>query len=356
VIDRRSLLAMGAVAAAGGCASDTAASARGADVLRIGVASCAHQDRPQPIWDAARGDALDAFVFAGDNVYGDAVPFDRAVLRAAYDTLAAKPEFERLRASLPHAAVWDDHDYGVNDGGADFPHKQAAKDEFLRFWRVPADDPRRARDGLHTVQWFERGAGRRVQLIVLDTRWFRSPLKRTDARGAPGRERYLPDDDPAKTMLGAAQWPWLEERLREPADVRLLVSSVQCVVDGHGWERWGNLPAERERLYRLIRATGARGIVVLSGDRHIGAIYREASALLPQPLYELTSSGVTHPSSRIDEATPKRIGALVNALHYGVVEIDFAARRLTLSLRGVDRRVLREHAVAFDELRIEARA
>jgi alkaline phosphatase D len=105
-----------------------------------------------------------------------------------------------------------------------------------------------------------------VQVILLDTRFFRSPLKPTDQRNAPGRERYLPDEDPTKTMLGEAQWAWLADRLREPAEVRLIVSSVQVLAEGHGWERWGNFPRERQRLYDLIRDTGARGVVYLSGD------------------------------------------------------------------------------------------
>lgn len=344
---RRNVIVAGAAALAGCAAADM----RGDPRVRIGVASCADQDKPQPIWDAALAEGLDGFVFAGDNVYASGQPFDVSRLRRAYDTLAQHANFERLRASVPHLAIWDDHDYGLNDGGADFEHKQASKDELLRFWRVGADDPRRAREGVYHAQVIERG-GRRVQLIALDTRWFRSPLKLTDLRGAPGRERYLPDADPAKTMLGEAQWRWLAAQLRASADVRVIVSSVQCVVEGHGWERWGNLPAERERLYRLIRDTGARGVVVVSGDRHIGALYRQADALLPYPLHEMTSSGVTHPWASAKEDGPNRLGPLVTVRHYGMVDIDFAARQLLLSLRGLDNQVLQEHRIGFDEVGI----
>ena len=119
-----------------------------------------------------------------------------------------------------------------------------------------------------------------MQVILLDTRWFRSALKPSDDRGKPGKERYLPDADPAKTMLGEAQWRWLEEQLRQPAELRLLVSSIQVVAEGHGWERWGNFPLERQRLYRLIADTRAQGVVFLSGDRHVGALYREPPARL----------------------------------------------------------------------------
>jgi alkaline phosphatase D len=68
-----------------------------------------------------------------------------------------------------------------------------------------------------------------------------------DERNTLGRERYI--SDPAKTMLGEAQWRWLEERFKEPGDLRLIVSSIQVLAEGHGWERWGNLPLEGQRLF-----------------------------------------------------------------------------------------------------------
>lgn len=344
---RRDVLVAGAAALAGCAGADVAGAAR----VRIGVASCADQDKPQPVWDAALAERPDLFVFAGDNVYASEQPFEIAKLRRAYDTLAGHANFERLRAAVPHLAIWDDHDCGLNDGGAAFEHKQASKDELLRFWRVAADDPRRAREGLYHAQTVER-AGRRVQVIALDTRWFRSPLKLTDQRGAPGKERYLPDADVTKTMLGEVQWRWLEARLREPADARVIVSSIQCVVEGHGWERWGNLPAERERLYRLIRDSGARGVVIVSGDRHIGGLYRQQGGALPYPLYEMTSSGVTHPWANAKEDGPNRLGPLVTVQHYGVVDIDFGARRVLLSLRGTTNQVLQQERIDFDAVRI----
>ncbi len=345
---RRSLVVVGGAAALGACA--VAPNQPGGESLRIGVASCADQAKPQPIWDAALQQRCGYFVFAGDNVYASE-PFAIDTLRQAYAALAAKTNFQTLRNTTPHLAVWDDHDYGVNDGGAEFAHKQASKDEFLRFWRASADDPRRSREGLYHAQTIER-SGRRVQVIGLDTRWFRSPLKPTDLRGASGRQRYRPDADPAKTMLGQAQWRWLETQLRERADVRVIVSSVQCVVEGHGWERWGNLPAERERLYRLIRDTQARGVVIISGDRHIGALYRETNATLPYALHEMTSSGVTHPWTAAAEDGPNRIGPLVTVPHYGLIDIDFAARQITLSLRGIDNRSVHAHAITFEELHL----
>lgn len=346
---RRELLAAGAaLGALAGCAGGTYAAA--APLHRIAFASCADQTRPQPIWDTVLADKPDLMVFGGDNVYASEQPWSLQRLEQAYATQAAIPGFRRLRETVPHLAIWDDHDYGPNDGGAEFAHKHESKDAFLRFWDVPAGDPRRFHEGLHHAQVFGP-PGQRVQVILLDTRWFRSRLKRTDQRDAPGKERYVPDADPAKTLLGPAQWSWLEARLREPAEVRLIVSSIQVVVEGHGWERWGNFPLERERLYRLLRQTRAEGVVFLSGDRHIGGLYRETSGV-PYPMYEMTSSGVTHPWAKAAEAGPNRLGELFTGLHYGTVEIDWAARALRLVIKDIGGSARRSQSIAFNELKV----
>ena len=245
-------------------------------------------------------------------------------------------------------ATWDDHDFGLNDGGASFPHKQAAKDEFLKFWAVPASDPMREREGVYSAKLFGP-RGQRVQVIMLDTRWFRSDLKPTDQRNAAGQERYVPDHDPTKTMLGPAQWSWLQAQLQEDAQVRLIVSSVQVLAEGHGWERWGNFPLERQRLFDLIGSTRAKGVVFLSGDRHIGALYRETLGL-PYPMFDLTSSGLTHAWRDASEAGPNRLGGLVGELHFGSVDIDWPKGLVSLVLLGDRGQTLLEHTLSIKAL------
>jgi alkaline phosphatase D len=341
-IARRSCLALlGAAAAMRG------AGAAERPLTRIAFGSCADQDDPQPIWDAVRAWRPELFLFLGDNVYGDVRGGAMLELRAAYARAATIPGMAQLRRETPHLAVWDDHDYGRNDAGAEFAWKQRAKDLFLEFWDAPADDPRRGREGIFHARSFGP-PGRRVQVILLDTRWFRSPLRRTDQRGAAGRERYLPDDDPAKTMLGDAQWQWLEAQLRQPAELRLVVSSIQVLAEGHGWERWGNLPRERQRLYDLIGRTRAAGTLFLSGDRHLGAFYRESEGT-PWPLHEATSSGLTK-SYRSTEAGPNRLGAIFGEPNFGTLDIDWDARSVALALRAVDGGVQRELRLSFAEL------
>lgn len=325
-------------------------------LTRIAFGSCAYQEVEQPIWSAILGYKPELFLFTGDNVYGDvldgkAVTDDALILDAmtkAYARADAIPGMKAVRETVPHLATWDDHDYGRDDGGVEFVHKDAAKTMFVDFWKLSPDDPRRTRNGLYQAQMFGP-PGKRIQVILLDTRYFRSPLKVTDQRGAKGRERYVPDDSPDKTMLGAAQWTWLEAQLREPADLRLIVSSIQVVADGHGWERWGNLPRERQRLYDLIGKTEAGRVIFLSGDRHIGAIYREPNGT-PYPLFDVTASGLTQFFSAANEDGPNRVGPLYGAVNFGTIDIDWWAGSVAVSLRGMNGEVVRKQAIEFTEM------
>jgi alkaline phosphatase D len=348
MLRRRELLAgTAALGVLAGCAAPSPHAS--GPLRRVGFASCIDQGKPQPIWDAVLADRPDLFVFGGDNVYCE-MPYSLANLRRAYAQAVESPGMSRLRREIPHLAIWDDHDYGANDGGAEFAYKAETKREFLDFWKIPAGDPRRGREGLYHAQVFGP-PGQQVQVILLDTRWFRSPWKVTDQRNAPGKERYVPDADPGKTLLGEAQWRWLEAQLRTPADVRLIVSGIQVVVDGHGWERWGNFPRELERLYRLIGQARAEGVVFVSGDRHVGALYRETNAV-PYPMYEMTSSGITHTWRSAAESGPNRLGELFTELHYGMVDVDWHARALRLAIMDSRGTAQRSQLIPFNELKV----
>ena len=362
ILDRRQLLKASALGSllsgwnvgAQVSSNPTADAAKGlpawpTQVQKIIFGSCIDQRRPQPIWQSILAAKPDLFIFGGDNVYASGQPWQLQNLENAYATQAAQPGFAALRATIPHLAVWDDHDFGLNDGGVEFAHKQASKNAFVDFWQLPTDDPRRARAGLYHAAVFGP-MGRRVQVILLDTRWFRSKLRITDQRDAPGKERFVPDADPQKTMLGEAQWQWLEAQLKQAADVRLIVSSVQVIVEGHGWEGWHNFPVEQTRLRQLIKQTGAKGVVFLSGDRHIGAIYKNP---VPgnYPLYEVTSSGMTHAWASAKEQGPNRLGELITQNHFALIELDWHQQQIQLGFQNTQGEWLKKQTIALSELR-----
>ena len=329
-------------------------------LTRIIFASCAHQNEDQSIWDEIARAQPDLTLFIGDNVYGDVRSNDPALpeLKAAYMRLAQSEPFARARAAAPMLTMWDDHDYGLNDAGGEYEHKRAAEALYEYVWAIPEDDARRSREGVHNTWILGEEEGKRVQIIMLDTRYFRSPLAPSDDFGAKGKERYIPDLDPEKTMLGEAQWAWLETELQKPADIRLLVSSVQIISEGHGWEAWKMLPRERDRLYQLIDRTDAKGVVLLSGDRHSAALYEKAG-VNDYPLFEATSSSLNLPASiwRAEsgetyvEPGPNRLGEMFYEANFGSIDIDWAAKTLDIAIRNEEGEPVRRKLVEFDALR-----
>lgn len=295
------------------------------DQVRIAFGSCAKESRPQPIWDRVSAREPHAFLWAGDNIYGDTE--DMEVMRSKYAQLAAQPGYAALVASgIPILGTWDDHDYGVNDGGASYPQRAASQQAFLDFFGVAKDSPRRTRKGIHHAETFGP-EGRRIQVILLDTRYHRSDLPRFRSENRRGRG-YRPSRERNATMLGNEQWKWLEEQLREPAELRLIVSSIQFVAAEHRFEKWANLPRERSRMLRLIEDTGAEGVVFLSGDRH----HAELSMLDRDgdyPIYDLTSSGLNqsnaprNPVWRRPETNQSRLGRIHRGHHFGLVTVDW---------------------------------
>lgn len=329
---------------------------------RITFGSCARQDKDTPVLDRIAAEGSDVFLFIGDNVYCDlngVVPETKDDMKRAWDALAIKPRWQRFSRSQPVLAIWDDHDFGLNDAGAEWLDTEAgshAQQLFLDFFGERADSPRRDRTGIYDAA-VVGPEGRRVQFILLDTRSFRSPLAQNPAGRPQGLGPYVPHTDASGTLLGEAQWSWLEEQLRQPADLRILATSIQLVADQHGWETWGNFPHERDRLYRLIADADASGLIVISGDRHLMEISRDTRPGTPYAIYDFTSSGFNwEDASRvINEPNDSRLGVALRQVNYGVLDIawtdDPETTTIDLIGKGPGGEPIMSHRVLLSELR-----
>ncbi len=327
-----------AVAAAGAAPAQDAAR----PVTKVAFGSCADQNKPCPVWARLADAKPEVLVLLGDTIYADLedgklVPANPAKIKACYDELAKLPDFKRVREGAKIIATWDDHDYGNNDAGVEYEHKDESQKLFLDFFNVPTDDPRRARKGVYHAETFGP-EGQRIQVITLDTRYHRSKLQKGPRARFPGYTGliapYLPNTEAGATMLGEEQWKWLEGQLKQPADLRLIGSGIQVVSEDHPFEKWTNIPAERDRLYRLIRDTKANGVVFLSGDRHLGELSMDPDAV-GYPLYDITSSGLNQGSKswRPAEKNRHRIAAMPYGDNYGLVTVNWAGEDTTVSLQ-----------------------
>jgi alkaline phosphatase D len=291
---------------------------RSSIISRLAFGSCFKMDFPVGVWDVIGGKHPQLFLWMGDVIYKDTLDMDEK--RAEFTKLGALPEFARFRKAAEVQAVWDDHDYGANDGGADYPMRVASKRIFLEFFAEPPDSPRwREGGGIYGAATFGP-PGKRLQVILLDGRYHRSRLDRDDLGG------YHPMRDPKATFLGEAQWHWLEDRLKEPAELRLICSGIQVIAEDQPNEKWANLPLERDRLFKLIGQTRAAGVVLLSGDRHhgeISALDAQDSGGAGYPLYDVTSSGMNCPHKPWEEPNAHRVGDLLCTDNFGWIEIDW---------------------------------
>jgi alkaline phosphatase D len=288
---------------------------------RILFGSCCNQKRPQVIWKAIAASQPELFLFLGDNIYADTS--DPVILRAKYGELLASPGYQAVRSICPILATWDDHDYGANDAGAEFPQREASQRLFVEAFGIPPDRGPAQRPGVYDAHVFGP-EGRRLQIILLDTRYFRGPLRKGGGDWPRNLGSYGENPDPTSSMLGQEQWIWLEEQLRQPAEVRIIGSSIQVLpLDTH-WERWQNLPHERSRILQLLRDGGNEPVILLSGDRHMAELMRYEFA--PNRfLHEITSSGLSHAGGGQDgEPNRFRIGTNFRDLNFGSVTIDWS--------------------------------
>lgn len=326
----------------------------GETISHISFGSCSHQDKDMPILDSIIADDPQVFLFLGDNIYGDTENMQE--LKEKYEKLGAKERFQRLVAETRTLAIWDDHDYGENDAGKDYPKKEQSRQIMLDFWDVPEDSERRHReDGIYTSTMYGEGE-QKIHVILPDLRWNRDDLNHVtrqqyaEERAPNNLGPYVKHDDRQKSMLGEKQWQWLEEELKKPSRVKIIASSLQLLADFTGWESWANFPGDRQRLFDLIKKHRVNGVILVSGDTHWGEFsYYDEN--LDYPLWEVTSSGLTQEWKQVSP-NKHRIGQYTANVNYGSVEIDWEKEDplVSLSLKDVDGEIFSQHKFRLSTL------
>ena len=258
--------------------------------IAFGSGSKWQDDRIQPIWPWVTHYEPDIFFWMGDNIYGDSL--DPDILREEYRRQREVAGLQPLIHNTSHLAIWDDHDFGLNNHDRTNPIKEGAYDVFLEYWPNPSYGLPDVKGIFFTYTWG------RVEFFVMDGRWYRDP-----------------DEDPntpEKTMLGAAQYEWLTEKLEDSTAV------FKVLVSGGGFNKskgvvgdsWAGFIDERNRLFDFIRDKEITGVVMMSGDTHIGELN-----VIPwsdhggYDLYDMVSSPLAQvtPDSWLERRPEKRI-------------------------------------------------
>jgi alkaline phosphatase D len=222
--------------------------------FRLAFGSCArHQlDSEQPVFHAIAAAQPDLFFWLGDNIYDDSA--SAWVYAEDYRRQRAIASTLPLMRSVPQFAIWDDHDFGINNSDATNPARDASLAAFRNYWANPSY-------GLPDCPGvFFRCSWGGVDFFLLDGRYHRSPNDTPDG--------------PDKAFLGRCQNAWLRrELLASRAPFKVLASgSGWSAEDGLTGDTWGAFQTERNALFDFIRDNAIEGVFCLSGDTHFGEV------------------------------------------------------------------------------------
>lgn len=255
------------------------ARAGAADQLNtLAFGSCNHSHLPQPMWSVIDTHQPDLFLWTGDVVYADTT--DPEKMLEKYKQQLAVPDYQDFRSRYPVIGIWDDHDYGINNGGKNNPVKRQGQQMFLDFLDEPQNTQRRQQQGIYTSYTYGSGS-RQIKMYLLDTRYHR------DLTGT-GRA----------DILGNAQWQWLEEEFRQSqAAINIVVSGVSVMSKQVPFaEEWNDFKWARKKLFSLIGKYQLPGVVFLTGDRHFSSHLE--GKVKGRTFHEFMSSGLTHYMNR----------------------------------------------------------
>lgn len=309
---------------------------------RIAFGSCIHEDEPQPIWSSVLASKPDLWIWLGDMIYGDSS--NPEVLEEKYNAQLNNALYRKLLSSTQVIGIWDDHDYGENDGDKNFVIKKESKELMMNFLNVPKDSDARRREGAYQSYVFGEGRST-VKVILLDARYFRDELKKNSLLAG---QRYHKNE--TGDVLGEAQWKWLEDELSDnDAALHIIGCGIQVIPSEHNYEKWSNFPMAQKRLFDLLNSTQPNPTILLSGDRHIAELSSIQLDSLEYPLYEITSSGMTHSYEKVEQkGEPNRYrvnNILSGKKNFAVLDIDWSVSppQVEMEIRGIDNKVIHQH-------------
>jgi PhoD-like phosphatase. len=152
-----------------------------APLERIAFGSCYKPEKKGGVWAGVRKFDPQLWIWLGDNFYHDwangkyvRTNDDPDSFAKGYRALGRSEGVQALQSLAADRvmATWDDHDFGKNDAGKEYDRKEESRKAFAKFFGVP-DRP----DGIYSSRDFGP-EGKRVRVILLDTRYNRDSLPR----------------------------------------------------------------------------------------------------------------------------------------------------------------------------------
>jgi alkaline phosphatase D len=220
----------------------------------------AYPNDPAPAYFAAASEAPAFFVQIGDFDHRNPQTI-KEMRRMHRDvrsrlTAAGRDLSEAILPWFPVYHVWDDHDYGTNNGDKTFAGKAAALQAFKEYYPTP-DLANPAAGIWHKFSYAQ------AEIFMLDLR---------SQRDEPGDD----PEEPGKSILegdpiARGQKQWLKTGLlTSTARWKIVMSSVPFNRRTKPLDSWGAFLAERREILNFLCTNRITGVVMISGDIHSG--------------------------------------------------------------------------------------
>lgn len=298
------------------------------------------------IFRSMAGQDADLMIWGGDNTYLREVDWYSAtgIYYRNQHTRKAE-ELQELLAAMSHYAIVDDHDFGPNNSDRSFELKDAATEAFKDYWgqRWPID----RKGTYYSFRWAD------VDFFLLDNRYYRaSPYLEDSVEGQPNE---------AKAYLGEEQLRWLKDGLIfSNASFKIIVSGSQVLNQLNQGEGYNDYPVEFTNLMNFLVREGVRGVVFLSGDRHLTELinYKPDGFYT---LYDFTCSPLTaRPyrsfSNSVEFENPQRIAeTLFTEQNFAKLTIkgERRNRELLIEVFNIDGEPVWQHTINQSDLKPE---
>ncbi|MBT7608398.1 MAG: hypothetical protein HN576_01490, partial [Bacteriovoracaceae bacterium] len=295
------------------------------------VASCMDDkfnDIQKNMWKGVYALKPEALFLIGDNAYLD-TKLDRskkitaAHMWSRFIDHRKTLELYYYKKLIPVFGLWDDHDYGSNNGNKNFELKAEATKIFQSFF--PFYNIKEAQAG--------HGVGYKLSLAnsnfyFLDARSFR------DIRDAKTKKNG--------THFGMAQEKWLYLHLNRDKRHSFLIKGDQFFGGYHSYESYESHHPKSFKTFLNKVGRAKAPVFFISGDRHLTEIMELTKADFKYKTYEHTSSGIhssVYPGSFIESPNKRMMVGNDGVHNFSYIKSELTRKKLLLNITsfGYDR-------------------
>ena len=281
------------------------------------------------IYETMAKEKSDFMLWLGDNWYTREVDYysDWGLHnRPAYER--ALPLYKNFLKSMPHYAIWDDHDYGWNDADKSYPLKETSRNVFKKFWSNPSY-------GENNQGVYSKFTWNDVDVFLLDDRWFRSNDDMPDSINGNANEN--------KRMYGKQQMEWLKNALLQSnnnanINFRIIATGSQVLNPMSPYDCLRHFSVEYKEMMDFLTISKINGLVFFTGDRHHSEVIK-SERNGAYTLYDITSSPLTSGSHKFggsEKNNPYRVAGIDDIQNYSRISFSGERRDRKMKVEFID--------------------